>query len=143
MSIIIRTAVAADIPQIYDIWYANEVGDDPDPPPRGTPTVIEHELATGQIVVAERAGRLAGFATLIVRGGVAFLADLFCACRGAIWRCRQAAARPAAAWRKPDLLHPQLDGSPRAGAVYSRGDAPAVAQLLSARAQARRSLEAT
>jgi GNAT superfamily N-acetyltransferase len=75
--ITIRTAVAADIPQIYDIWYANEVGDDPDPPRRGAPTIIEHELATGEIVVAEHAGRLDGFATLIVRGGVAFLADCF------------------------------------------------------------------
>jgi GNAT superfamily N-acetyltransferase len=75
--ITIRTAVAADIPQIYDIWYADEVGDDPDPPRRGAPTIIEHELATGELVVAERAGRLDGFATLIVRGGVAFLADCF------------------------------------------------------------------
>ncbi len=39
--------------------------------------MIDHELATGQIVVAEQAGHLIGFATLIVRGGVAFLADCF------------------------------------------------------------------
>jgi hypothetical protein len=39
MTTTIRAAVAADIPQIYDIWYANEVGDDPTPAPRGIPSV--------------------------------------------------------------------------------------------------------
>ena len=73
----IRAAVAADIPQIYDIWYANEVGIAPDPPPRGVPAVIEHELTTGEIVVAEQAGRLVGFASVIVRGAVTFLAECF------------------------------------------------------------------
>src|SRR5262245_64178046 len=77
MTTTIRTAVAADIPQIYDIWYANEVGDDPNPPPRGPPAVIAHELATGEIVVAEQEGRLVGFASVIVRGAVAFLAECF------------------------------------------------------------------
>jgi GNAT superfamily N-acetyltransferase len=73
----IRAAVAADIPQVYNIWYANEVGDDPIPPPRGAPSVLEHELATGEMVVAEREGRLVGFAAVIVRGAVAFLAECF------------------------------------------------------------------
>jgi GNAT superfamily N-acetyltransferase len=72
-----RAAVAADIPQLYDIWYANEVGDDPDPPPRNIPAVIEHELATGEIVVAEQDGKLVGFASVIVRGAIAFLAECF------------------------------------------------------------------
>ena len=74
----IRPASEADLAQVYDVFYDNEVGDDPDPPLRGdVPPWLGHVLATGQLLVAERGGRVVGFAGLIVHGPVAYLTDLF------------------------------------------------------------------
>ena len=47
---IIRRAGNDDLPQVYDIFYENEVGDDPAPPPRGTiPAELRHELETSEM----------------------------------------------------------------------------------------------
>jgi GNAT superfamily N-acetyltransferase len=74
----IRQAVEADLATAYEIYYEHEVLDAPDPPPRGgVPTWLEHELATGEICVAERGGRMVGFAALLPRGEVDYLAELF------------------------------------------------------------------
>jgi ribosomal protein S18 acetylase RimI-like enzyme len=74
---IVRPATAADLPALYEIWYASEVGDDPSPPSRGPWPWLAHELATGELLLAERAGVALGFAATITRGGIAFLSDCF------------------------------------------------------------------
>jgi ribosomal protein S18 acetylase RimI-like enzyme len=73
----IRPATAADLPALYDIWYAREVGDDPHPPPRGPWPWLEHELTTGALLLAERNGTAIGFAATITRSGITFLSDCF------------------------------------------------------------------
>jgi GNAT superfamily N-acetyltransferase len=63
---------------IYDIFYALEVGDDPDVPPR--PAMLPdypHLLAHGELTVAEVDGVVAGFAGMVVRSETVFLTDLF------------------------------------------------------------------
>lgn len=74
---LIRAATLADLPAIYNLWYEAEVGDDPDLPPAGDPALYQHELANGEVYVVERAGEVIGFATLLPRSGVVFLADFF------------------------------------------------------------------
>jgi GNAT superfamily N-acetyltransferase len=73
----IRPATDADLPALYDIWYASEVGDDPQPPPRGPWPWLAHELTTGELVLAERDGAPIGFAGTIARSGITFLSDCF------------------------------------------------------------------
>src|SRR3954465_13006713 len=73
----IRRATAADLPALYDIWYASEVGDDLHPPPRGMWPWLAHELATGEQLLAERDGAGIGFAATITRSSITFLADCF------------------------------------------------------------------
>ncbi len=74
----IRPATAVDLPGIYDVFYENEVSDESDPPPPGiVPSYLKHELATGEMLVAERDGHIIAFAALIVRSSIAYLAELF------------------------------------------------------------------
>jgi ribosomal protein S18 acetylase RimI-like enzyme len=75
----IRPATDADLGEIYDIWYRDEIGEDPDPPPNTTsPDLFAHNVRTGDFHVAEGAeGRLLGFSGAIVRGDIRFLTDLF------------------------------------------------------------------
>jgi GNAT superfamily N-acetyltransferase len=71
----IRPATAADLPALYDIWYASEASDDL--PPRGSWPWLAHELATGELLLAERDGAPIGFAATITRGEIVFLSDCF------------------------------------------------------------------
>lgn len=74
----IRPATVADLEQVHDIWYRAEVEDFPHPPSRGdVPAIFCHELDTGQMYVAEAAGRILGYTALITRGPVAYLAELY------------------------------------------------------------------
>jgi GNAT superfamily N-acetyltransferase len=75
----IRQASAADLGELHAIWYATEVDGELDPPPLPADVLpgLPHVLATGDLLLAERDGRVLGFAGLITRGGVAFLTDLF------------------------------------------------------------------
>lgn len=74
----VRAATEADLDDAYDIFYRDQVGDAPDPPPRGDlPSFLGHLLNTGEMRVAERDGRIVGFAALVTRGGVSYLAELF------------------------------------------------------------------
>jgi GNAT superfamily N-acetyltransferase len=73
----IRPATAADLPALYDIWYASEAGDEPSPPPRGPWPWLAHELTTGELLLAERGGVALGFAATITRTGITFLSDCF------------------------------------------------------------------
>ncbi len=73
----IRPAAPTELAAIFDIFYEHEFRHDPAPPPRLTLPYLAHVLATGRLLVAEREGRLLGYAGLIARGEVAFLTDLF------------------------------------------------------------------
>src|SRR5215211_1241474 len=73
----IRPAAAADLPALYDIWYASEVGQSLKPPPRGPWPWLSHELATGELLLAERDGAVLGFAATITRDTITFLSDCF------------------------------------------------------------------
>ncbi len=73
----IRRAGVADLTQIYDIWYEAEIEDDPDPPPPGSLCLLEHELESAEMYCFERAGQVLGFATLLRRGTVTYLADFY------------------------------------------------------------------
>ena len=74
----VRRATESELPDIFDIFYQNEMHGVADPPPRGdVPPWLAHTLATGELLVAERAGVFLGFAGLTTRSGVAFLTDLF------------------------------------------------------------------
>jgi GNAT superfamily N-acetyltransferase len=72
----IRSATVADLPALYDIWYASEAGDDPRPP-RGRWPWLAHELATGELLLAERDRAAIGFAATITRSEIVFLSDCF------------------------------------------------------------------
>ncbi len=74
----VRPAREDDLPLVYEVYYEDQAGEDSDPPPQ--PAVfpdIRHEFDSGLMLVAERAGRVCGFASLIVRERIAFLASLF------------------------------------------------------------------
>jgi GNAT superfamily N-acetyltransferase len=76
--VLIRLAQPGDLPAIYDIFYALEVGDDPDVPPR--PAMLPdypHLLAHGELHVAEAGGEILGFAGVVLRGDIAYITDLF------------------------------------------------------------------
>src|SRR5207245_1952023 len=74
----IRKAHVDDLPRVYNIFYENEVGDDPAPPPRGdVPAELRHELETSDMYVADLNGQVLGFTALTTRGSIAFLSELF------------------------------------------------------------------
>ena len=69
----IRAATAADQDGIHALAAAyGNLGHWPQ-----RPDYLDHELATGILMVATRDGAVAGFAGLLERGEVAYLADLF------------------------------------------------------------------
>ncbi len=75
---IFRPAHEADLRQMYEVFYQNEVLDSPQPPPPGdTPSYLRHVLQTGTMCVAEQDGEVLAFAGAITRGNIRFLTDLF------------------------------------------------------------------
>jgi GNAT superfamily N-acetyltransferase len=73
-----RRATPADLPAVYDVFLEHEADDHAGPPPSAeVPPFLEHERRTGELRVAERGGRIVGFAALLPRGPVAYLAELF------------------------------------------------------------------
>jgi ribosomal protein S18 acetylase RimI-like enzyme len=75
--LLVRPAAEADLPAIYAIWYANEVGGDPNPPPRGSDMLLRHELGSAEFYVAALGDRVAGFAAAVVRDQIVFLSECF------------------------------------------------------------------
>jgi ribosomal protein S18 acetylase RimI-like enzyme len=116
----IRRATEADLEQICDVWYREEVAEEPDPPPNTAgPTFYAHSLRHGELFVSEAAGRIVGFSGSIVRGDVRYLTDLF------VLRERQDAglgrALLAAAMPPDGRVHATLSSrDPRAMALYVR-----------------------
>ena len=77
-SFAIRAATSADLPHVYDIWYASEVEDDPaPPPPRPVASWLVHVHEHGRLLVAEDGAALIGFASTFLRDGIVYLCDLF------------------------------------------------------------------
>ncbi len=77
----IRHAVEADLALVAAVWQDASLGgrQPASPPLAEIPSLYVHELATNELFVLERDGRVVAFAAVINRGGVAFLADLFVA----------------------------------------------------------------
>lgn len=73
----IRPATVADLPACHSVWLSTEG----DVPASADPTSVvpphEHELRTGELIVAESNGTVVGFGATLTRSGVAYLADLF------------------------------------------------------------------
>ncbi len=70
----LRPAGPSDISHFDRLWAEAE-REDP-PPPCWTSPIFAHELAAGTVVVAARGSRIVGMATALIRGDVAFLAEL-------------------------------------------------------------------
>lgn len=78
MTVDIRPAVEADPPALFDIWRRAAHPDwSSAPPGHFVPSLFTHELTTGHMWVAEDGVRLVGFAVVLVRGGIGFVAELF------------------------------------------------------------------
>ena len=113
----IRRAIEEDLRPIYGVWCAAALRGRSPTPWTVMASLFRHELATGEIWVAEGANGLVGFAALMVRSGVAFLGELFVLpdvqSRG-IGRAllHQALAAPA------DIYCTMSSGDPRAMALY-------------------------
>jgi len=74
----IRLATEADLPDIYQVWYLNEVRGDPNPPaPQPDDDTFAWELRTGRMMVAEQEGELVGFASTLTRSDLVYLAEMF------------------------------------------------------------------
>lgn len=76
MEIRVRRAAEADLPAVYNVWRTTAHHGRPLAAPPILP-LFQHELTTGHMWVAEGEEGLAGFAALLVRDQIAFLAELF------------------------------------------------------------------
>ena len=76
--VIFRPAREDDLSAIYEVFYQNEILDNPEPPPASnTPPYLLHVLQTGMLHVAEQDGKILAYAGAITRGTTTFLTDLF------------------------------------------------------------------
>lgn len=74
----IRRATAADLPAVYDIWHEHASHEEPGQPRRADiAAMFAHERATGAMLVAQEMGQVVGFAAIVPRDAVVFLAELF------------------------------------------------------------------
>lgn len=74
--IVVRPATTSDLLRVGQIWAANQEGHSWSASPV-VPSLYYHELATQELFVAEQGRMVLGFAALLTRGSVSFLADLF------------------------------------------------------------------
>jgi hypothetical protein len=74
-----RPACAADLAQAFEVFYENEIRNEPSPPPLpdNASTTLAHILQTGTVYVAEDNTHILAFAAAITRDNVTFLTDLF------------------------------------------------------------------
>ncbi len=115
-----RPALEADLGAAYEVFYQNEVLDNPHLPlPGDIPPYLRHVLQTGTLYVAERDGKILAFAGAITRGNISFLTDLF------VWPDQQSGQLGKTLLRsvlpQDDLVHCTMSSSdPRALALYIR-----------------------
>ena len=63
-----RSANEAELRSVYEVFYQNELLDNPQLPlPGDIPLYLSHVLQTGTLYVAEENGRILGFAGAITR----------------------------------------------------------------------------
>jgi GNAT superfamily N-acetyltransferase len=118
---IIRPANESDLRAIYEVFYQNEVLDNPQPPPAGeTPSYLQHVLQTGTLYVAEQDGKILAYAGAITRGMVSFLTDLF------VWPSHQSGQLGKT------LLHTVLPQDERIHCTSSSSDPRALALYIRA-----------
>ncbi len=116
----IRPAIEAELPLAYEVFYQNELRDDPQLPLTGAiPPYMGHVLQTGTLYVAEEDGKIVAFAGAITRGNISFLTDLFVLPSlqsGKLGKTLLQTVLP-----HDDLVHCTLSSSdPRAQALYIR-----------------------
>jgi hypothetical protein len=73
----IRDATAADLDEVYTIWYQTEIEGVASPPPPSASPWFRHLLAFGRLVVASDGHVLVGFAAVVQQGPLAVLTDCF------------------------------------------------------------------
>jgi GNAT superfamily N-acetyltransferase len=75
---IFRPAVEAELRSVYEVFYQNELLDNPLLPlPGDIPPYLSHVLQTGTLYVAEKDGKILAFTGAITRRNISFLTDLF------------------------------------------------------------------
>jgi GNAT superfamily N-acetyltransferase len=116
----IRPAVEAELQAVFEVFYQNELLDNPQLPlPGDIPPYLSHVLQTGTLYVAEENGRILGFAGAITRGNISFLTDLFVlpsSQSGKLGKTLLQTVLP-----QDNLIHCTLSSSdPRALALYIR-----------------------
>jgi hypothetical protein len=126
----IRPATSGDLEGIWEIRYVNDVAGESDLPERGlVPPYLAHVLATGNLLVAESAAGIVGYAGTVTRGQVWYLTDLFidpAAQSGSVGQSLLRALAPESGTR---ITLASVD--PRAIALYTRfGMAPRWPDLL-------------
>jgi GNAT superfamily N-acetyltransferase len=117
---IFRPALEADLGAAWDVFYQNELLDNPHLPlPGGVPPYLRHVLQTGTLYVAERDGKILAFAGAITRGNITFITDLFVLPdlqSGQLGKTLLRSVLP-----QDDLVHCTMSSSdPRALALYIR-----------------------
>ncbi len=74
----LRRADARDLDAIREVWLAAELAESGAAPVRRpAPSCFRHEIETGEVWLAERAGRAIGFGSALPRAGFVYLAELF------------------------------------------------------------------
>ena len=75
----IRPAANGDLAGAFAVWWRCDHGPDAEvPADPGDLRALRHELATGSMAVAEAdGGQIVGYGGIVVRGGIARVADLF------------------------------------------------------------------
>jgi hypothetical protein len=117
---IFRPAYETDLNSAYEVFYQNEVLDNPHLPlPGDIPPYLRHVLQTGTLYVAEQDGKILAFAGAITRGNITFLTDLF------VWPDQQSGQLGKTLLRsvmpQDNLVHCTMSSSdPRALALYIR-----------------------
>jgi hypothetical protein len=115
-----RPAHETDLRSVYEVFYQNELLDNPHLPlPGDVPPYLSHVLHTGTLYVAEKDGKILAFAGAITRGTITFLTDLF------VWPDRQSGHLGKTLLNsvlpQDDLVHCTVSSSdPRALALYIR-----------------------
>ena len=117
---VFRSANEAELRSVYEVFYQNELLDNPHLPlPGDIPPYLSHVLQTGTLFVAEKDGKILAFAGAITRGNISYLTDLFVLPSyqsGQLGKTLLRCVLP-----QDDLIHCTMSSSdPRALALYIR-----------------------
>ena len=115
-----RSANEAELRSVYEVFYQNELLDNPHLPfPGDIPPYLSHVLQTGMLYVAEEDGRILAFAGAITRGNISFLTDLFVLLSSQSGKLGKTLLQTVLP--QDDLIHCTMSSNdPRALALYIR-----------------------